>query len=358
MTEHHYEARLERDLEDIKARIASIASDVAAAISNSMDALEHHNKRLAYETILNDNPINRKVEQCDAACHHFVARFLPAAKHLRFISSVMRLNVVLERVGDYAATICRVAVQLTEPMDHDTLARIKTIAAGSTDMFDQAIRAFIQGSADLARGTIGFESQIDRSFRAALEHILSTGIASSRTTGDLFGKLVILSTLERVSDQAKNICEYAIFAETGETKRRKPARVVFVDRECSRFAPVATLIARKAYPEHGRYKAFGLSAAGEVDTDVREVATKLGFEITDVQRGSLSDEPDALEGAKVVVVLEGDIADYLDEVPFNTVVVHWDLAAIGGDVGALSKYLASAIGDLMVTLRGEGFGSE
>lgn len=353
MSEHHYEVRLEQDLANIRARIADIAGSVATAVRNSMEALERFDHRLAYETILNDNPINREVEACDQLCHYFVARHLPTARHLRFISSVMRLNIVLERVGDYAATICRVAVQLSEPIDSATLDRLKTIAYGATDMFEQAVGAFIDGNAELATGTIALEPQIDRSFRATLDHVLETGLDTSPTTGDLFGKLVILSTLERVSDQAKNICEYTIFAETGETKQRKAVPVTFLDEDNSRFGPAAVAIGRKAFPDHGVYTTACKTVSEELDPDFAQQMSELGHDLDDVERGNLEENLSLPLTQKVIVILEGRKADYVESVPFHTVIVEWDLSEYGDDFDAVYKTLTVKIGDLMTTLRGE-----
>ena len=47
---------------------------------------------LAYATVLGDKPINREIRELDRLCHAFVARHLPSAGHLRFVSSVLRLT--------------------------------------------------------------------------------------------------------------------------------------------------------------------------------------------------------------------------------------------------------------------------
>ena len=352
MTQHYYDVRLERDLGEIRDQVSQTAGLVAKAIRLSVDALERRDNQLAYQTIVGDNPINRAVEECDRACHQFVARHLPAAGHLRFISSVMRLNVGLERVGDYAVTVCRVVVKLNEEMDHETLERIKVIAVGSTEMFEQAIAAFVAGNAELARGTIAYESQIDRSYGAALKHILATGIESSSNVADLYGKLVILSALERISDQAKNICELTVFAETGETKQRKPVPVYFVDRDNSGLAPMAVSIARKAFPDHGVYTAASHSVSSEIDHEVVAEMERLGHNPRTVPRVLLSELVSNMSSKAVIVLLDGEPGDDIGEVPFNASVLRWPLSREGG-FEQLYRTMTAEIGDLMTTLRGE-----
>ena len=109
----HYEERLEQDLAGIRERISDIASRVETALEDSMKALLEGDRHIANMTVLRDNRINRISRRVDGQCHAFIAKHIPGAGHLRWISSVIRLNVVLERVGDYAVTISRESLQLS-----------------------------------------------------------------------------------------------------------------------------------------------------------------------------------------------------------------------------------------------------
>jgi hypothetical protein len=181
---------------------------------------------------------------------------------------------------------------------------------------------------------------------------METGLDSSPTTGDLFGKLVILSTLERVSDQAKNICEYAIFAETGETKQRKPVPVLFLDKDNARLGPTAVAIGQKAYPDQGAYSTACLHEFEKVDEDVESGMQELGHELAAIERRSIEDVAGSPGTYKVIVILEGRLSDYLESVPFNTVVLHWNLEDVVDDFESLYRRLTASISELMTTLRG------
>ena len=103
----HYQERLEKDLAKIRGDIAAVGETVAGAVHDSVKALLSANRALATATILGDHATNRRVRRLDRECYAFVARHLPSAGHLRFVSSALRLNLGLERIGDYAATIGR-----------------------------------------------------------------------------------------------------------------------------------------------------------------------------------------------------------------------------------------------------------
>lgn len=358
MTEHHYQIRLEQDLADIKGRVSAIGVLVSSALKNSVQAMEKRDTRLAYETILEDNPINRDVEACDRACHHFVARHLPAAGHLRLISSVLRANVVLERVGDYAATISREVTRLKDPIPESIASQLRLIANTAIQMFEQSVKAFVEESTDLARGTMLLEDRVDESFNVAFGHLVTQGGESSSDVNDLLGTLVILSMLERVSDQAKNICEYAVFAAEGETKRRKAVPVLFLDRSNDLLGPMARAIARKAYPDHGVYTTVGTEPASATNEAARALLERLGHETADLTPGGL-ENIGSWDDYKVVVCLNPETAAAIEPTPFKTVVVTWwslpDPSVGGGYLEELYRVLSGQIASLMTTLRGEEF---
>ncbi len=101
----HFEQRLEADLEAIRDWVWALGSDVEQALRHAKQALLLRDEDLAYATVLGDGPINRKSRACDRMCHAFIARHLPGAGHLREIAATIRVNVALERIGDYAVTI-------------------------------------------------------------------------------------------------------------------------------------------------------------------------------------------------------------------------------------------------------------
>ena len=365
MSHSHYEARLEADLERIRGRVVDVAERIEEGLQNSLQALLGLDKKLAYQTILGDFPINRSIMEIDRLCHYFVARHLPSAGHLRFISSVLRMSVELERIGDYAVTISRETVQLSRPLDTPVAGEAERLAKDTFQMFEQALRAFKEQNAELAKATMSYGYQIDRSFAAVFDELVEAGQEHKRPVRDLFGTLVIFNRLERVSDQATNLCEETNFAVTGETKQAKAYRVLFLDRANDCRSQMAAAIAKKAYPESGIYTSAGLHPIDELDPvftafmdergiDLRGESPRSPRSIDDVQRWS---------DFRVIVSLQGPIHDYVSDVPFRTVALEWDIPEPPGQEATedeararleeIYKQLALEVRILMETLRGE-----
>ena len=125
----HLEERMETDLNFIRDWLWKLGEEVEQALRSSKKVLMLRDPKMAYDIILGDHPINRDSRECDRLCHTFIARYLPGAGALREMASTIRINVVLERIGDYAVTICRDALQLTEPLPPRFAAHIDSLAA-------------------------------------------------------------------------------------------------------------------------------------------------------------------------------------------------------------------------------------
>ncbi|HSF19126.1 MAG TPA: phosphate signaling complex protein PhoU [Vicinamibacteria bacterium] len=359
----HYEIRLAADLKRIRDGVERVAELVEKALRDAMRALLTMDKGLAYRTIIGDMPVNRSVKEIDRLCHQFVARHLPSAGHLRFISSVLRMNVELERIGDYAVTICRETVQLTKPLSTGVRREAERLSKDTFQMLHQSLQAFHESNADLARATMTYSDQLDRRFDMAFEALVEEGDERTRPIRDLFETLVIFNRLERVGDQAKNICEETVFAVTGETKPPKIYRILFLDRANDYRSQMAAAIARKAYPESGRYKSAGLEPAERLDPGFVQFMEEQGMDMQDHRPQPIDWVPEEWSSFHVLVSLEGPIERYLPEVPFRTVALEWEVppapVAEASETERRERFeetfrlIAIEVRDLMETLRGE-----
>ncbi len=128
----HFEERMEADLNIIRNRLWKIGEDVDVALHSAKKIMILRDSELAYKTVLGDYPINRDSRECDHLCHTFIARHLPGAGQLREMAATSRVNVALERIGDYAVTICREALQISSPVSEQLTRNIDA-------MFDESI---------------------------------------------------------------------------------------------------------------------------------------------------------------------------------------------------------------------------
>jgi len=353
----HLEERLENDLNEIRDQVALMADEVDKAISDSIYAFQHCDAKLANGTVLSDLPINRASRKIDRLCHAFIALHLPSAGHLRLLSSVIRANIILERVGDYAVTIAREAIQLDCALGGHLARELERISGEVRLVLSQSITAFNNLNADMARGAIGLANQLETNMDSVYVELMENEDASQ--VRSMMITLITFTQLKRVADQAKNLSEETIFAATGETKAAKVYRILFVDEDNSCLSQMANAIAKKAFPESGQYDSAGHTAANAVNPDMKDFLASLSIDLGNARPTEVETARQDLASYHVIVSLQGPIQDLISaDIPFRTAVLEWDVGAIpeaddSPAYEALYSEMALQVRELMILLRGE-----
>jgi phosphate transport system protein len=357
----HYEERLEKDLNNIRKQVADMADQVETAVKNAMHALQTGNKKLAAATVLADHPINRTMRKIDGFCHKFIALHLPSAGHLRLLSSVIRANIELERIGDYAVTIAREALQLSTPLSGTMAKELERVGNETQLMLRESIEAFNELNAEKARSTMVLEEQMENNLDIVYAELMAND--DREAVKNVLAIFAVFNQLKRVADQAKNLCEETVFAAIGDTKAPKTYHILFVDEDNSCHGQIAEVIARKNYPGSGVYTSGSKSPASALNPLMVEFLGKHGVDLADARPKALDLTPLELAAQHVIVSLQGSVNSYFPEIPFHTTPLEWDIAPLpeSGDAEEINRRLEEIyrdisvqVRDLMETLRGEG----
>lgn len=359
-----YEQRLAADKKAIRERVSGVGKAVAEAVSDAVRALLDRDDQACARIMLGDLPINREIRDLDRACHAFIARHLPSAGHLRFISSVLQMNVAIERVGDYAVTIAREGVQLSAEPPEEIAGQLRHYLEQASSAFEDSIRAFHDRNEALAREVKLKAQSVGRRYAEIFRTLVVAG--GQLSTADAFALYAVSHRLERMADQAKNLCEETLFELTGETKPPKRYRVLFASDQHADVARLAVALAMKAFPESGEYFASG--PEGTRSSELVTIAENLSIDLPGAPFVPLADGKvalnlDELSGLHVIVCLGASSRALIERVPYSTILLKWDVGRLppqqGKDLEAqalknLSESLRGEIRELMVTMRGEG----
>jgi phosphate transport system protein len=357
----HYEERLDRDLSMIRKQVADMASLVETSVRNAMHALQTGNNKLAAATVLGDHAINRAMRDIDRLCHRFIALHLPTAGHLRLLSAVIRANIELERIGDYAVTIARESLQLPASPTGTMAHELERMGNETQLMLRQSIQAFNEINADMARSTMAMEEQMENDLDIIFVELMADDDRAA--VKNLLATFAVFTQLKRVADQSKNLCEETVFAATGEIKAPKVFKVLFVDEDNSCLSQMAEAIARKNYPGSGYYTSAARKAKAGLNPAMVQFLESHGISTTELKTKTIDFTPLELTTLHVIVSLQGPVSSYFEHIPFHTTPLEWDIGQppagedneeTTGRLEEIYREIAVQVRDLMELLRGEG----
>jgi phosphate transport system protein len=97
------------ELEDINACLVEMANSAGSAMSTATTALLDADVALADRVIAGDEHIDAVRESIEQRCFALLARQQPVATDLRTVTAAMRIVADLERMGDLAVHVAKVA---------------------------------------------------------------------------------------------------------------------------------------------------------------------------------------------------------------------------------------------------------
>ena len=349
----HFEERMEADLQIIRGRLWKIGEDVDAALHNSKKVMILRDSELAYQTVLGDYPINRESRECDRLCHTFIARHLPGAGPLREMAATARVNVALERIGDYAVTISREALQLTSTISDQLTNDIDAMFDESISILSDSRKSFRDGNADMAIALMKVAKRVQNRMDGVYETLFAEDDRMDGAT--MMATFVVFNLLKRIVDQAKNVCDQTVYAVKGIAKIPKTYRVLFLDQPGSGMAQLATAIGRKNYPESGFFMPATPGVAEPVSTDLQGFLVERGLPDENLVTEQLEVSEHDLDDFTIIVSLNGKYSDYISKVPFHTSAFNWVLP---GDHDLKQNYrmLREEIQQLMICMAGDDAG--
>ena len=207
----------QEELEGLEAAVQEESALVLRALRSALNALERADVDLADEVIAFDDEIDRRYLAIEEGVQSLLARQTPVAVDLRLVLAVLRVNLHLERMGDYCVTIAKLTKLMGDlaVTDDTILAALEDMGVRAEEMIRVALDAFAGRDADKAQSLTDLDELIDRANRRAVEDILSLGHSPEEREYGL-RMLVVSRCIERIGDHAVDIGEQVAYLVTGE----------------------------------------------------------------------------------------------------------------------------------------------
>jgi phosphate transport system protein len=220
MAEHHTSKQFDAELEAVRTRVLQMGGLVEQQIVRAVDGLASGDLAEIERVIADDHRVNASEVQLDEDCSHIIARRQPAASDLRLLIAVIKTITDLERIGDEAEKIARMAklIHTAERM-HMPRVEVKNVAALTLAMLRKALDAFARLDAKAALDVVREDDAVDAEFRGILRQLITFMMEDPRTISRCLEVLFVAKALERIGDHSKNMAEYVIYMVEGRDVR-------------------------------------------------------------------------------------------------------------------------------------------
>jgi len=216
----HISRQYNAELEDIRAKVLQMGGLVEQQIEGALNSLVKGDVAIGEAVIMDDTKVNKLEVTIDEECNQIIARRQPAAGDLRLVVAVIKTITDLERIGDEAERIARMAVRLAaEPRPKNNYAEIQGLGNQVRQMLHDALDAFARLDVEAAIRIAREDRKVDERYDSLMRQMITFMMEDPRTISRVLNVIWAARSVERIGDHAINICEYVIYLVKGRDVR-------------------------------------------------------------------------------------------------------------------------------------------
>jgi phosphate transport system protein len=185
----------------------------------AMQALTKQNVEIAEQVISGDDVIDDLDIRIEMEAMRIIALQQPVARDLRLVGTAIKVISDIERIGDHAVDIAKVARKLARDTFFKPLADIPYMADRVRAMLREALTAFVTHDLDLVRRVVAADDEIDDLFHKLRDELHAAMSRDANLVVQASYLLFVAYYLERVADHIVNIAERVYYVETGKLEQ-------------------------------------------------------------------------------------------------------------------------------------------
>ena len=215
----HISGRFNQELENVRNHVLSMGGLVEQQLSSALDAVSRNDAELAQKVRQNDYKVNAMEVSIDEECTRIIARRQPAASDLRLVIAIAKTIADLERIGDEAKRIAKVALDSFTKDQQDLLVNIENMGRQVLKMLHDVLDAFARMDVQRAFEVHKEDAKVDREYEAITRQIMTYMMEDPRSIPKIMDLVWSVRSLERIGDRCQNIAEYIIYFVNGKDIR-------------------------------------------------------------------------------------------------------------------------------------------
>jgi phosphate transport system protein len=213
-----------QQLDTLRGDVVTMGRMVDKAIARATAALVDRDVEGARLVVTEDEALNAQRWRIEDLAVHLIAMQAPMAGDLRAIVAALHISTDLERMGDHAAGIAKLAIIIAAEPPVKPLVDLPRMATLVREMLDDSIAAYLAADAAAARAIAERDDTIDDLYNQIYRELLTYMLADPGTIDPATHLLWVAHNYERLADRITNICERVIFVATGRMEEINVSR--------------------------------------------------------------------------------------------------------------------------------------
>jgi phosphate transport system protein len=228
MPEKHLSTQFDSELNGVSTRVLELGGLVESQLNQAIEALTHFSLETTKQVFDTEVRVNAMEVDIDRELSSIIARRQPTARDLRLLMAISKTTANLERAGDEAVKVARMAKSIIESGAGRLLpARdLQVEAELASALLRKALDAFARLDVKAALDIMKEDDLIDREFDGFVRKLVTYMMEDPRTISVSLDLLFVAKAIERIGDHAKNIAEFIIYIVKGEDVRHSPREQV------------------------------------------------------------------------------------------------------------------------------------
>lgn len=235
--DRHISRQFNADLEQLRTELLEMGGLVEEQLANAVQAIETADIELAEKVMRIEDDVDQKEMQIDQNCMEVLARRQPAATDLRLVMMVGKAIRDLERMGDEAQKIAKMAIAIHEQDGSAPrgFVELRHLSNSVKKIVRVSLDAFARYDVDAAVKVVRDDQEIDTEYKSAMREMITYMMEDPRQITRVVNILWTLRSLERIGDHARNIAEQVIYLVRGMDIRHTP--IVDIEKQLEEQTP-------------------------------------------------------------------------------------------------------------------------
>lgn len=202
-------SRLNRD-------ILTMGMKVEENFRKALEALRSRDEELAREAKAGDALVNALQLKIEDQAAVLIATQQPVAHDLRELVAVFKVTHNLERAGDHATHLAKLAIKFREEPAFRQIETLAEMVERCCAMIRGAVDAYLNNDVAKAREVAAMDGEVDRLNKEVVKDVIELIRERPEQVDRATRLLTNAGYLERVGDHMTNICEAVVFMVEGE----------------------------------------------------------------------------------------------------------------------------------------------